>query len=110
MRPCPGCSHPTICRTHGCGAEEVRRNRRAALVEEAKERALRIAYAAAEMLVRNECEHTNIADQFLIAGCQADDHMRDCIAHLVWIGRAASHELDDGSIVVQLGDFTLGGG
>ena len=26
-RPCRGCSHPTICRTHGCGAEEVRRNK-----------------------------------------------------------------------------------
>jgi len=24
---CPGCSHPTICRTHGCGAEEARRNK-----------------------------------------------------------------------------------
>lgn len=24
---CTGCSHPTICRTHGCAAEEARRNR-----------------------------------------------------------------------------------
>ncbi len=23
---CKGCSHPTICRTHGCAAEESRRN------------------------------------------------------------------------------------
>jgi hypothetical protein len=27
MRHCKGCSHPTICDTHGCGAEEARRNR-----------------------------------------------------------------------------------
>ena len=23
---CPGCSHPTICRTHGCAAQECRAN------------------------------------------------------------------------------------
>ncbi len=23
---CKGCSHPTICKTHGCAAEEARRN------------------------------------------------------------------------------------
>jgi hypothetical protein len=34
MRHCKGCSHPTICKTHGCAAEEARFNR---LVEEAKE-------------------------------------------------------------------------
>ena len=26
---CPGCSHPTICRTHGCAADEARRNKQA---------------------------------------------------------------------------------
>ena len=26
-RHCPGCSHPTICRTHGCAALEYRRNK-----------------------------------------------------------------------------------
>lgn len=25
-RDCPGCSHPTICRTHGCAAGEHQRN------------------------------------------------------------------------------------
>lgn len=25
-RPCRGCSHPTICRTHGCAAKEGKRN------------------------------------------------------------------------------------
>jgi hypothetical protein len=25
-KPCKGCSHPTICKTHGCGAVEARRN------------------------------------------------------------------------------------
>lgn len=27
MRTCKGCSHPTICKTHGCGADEVRANK-----------------------------------------------------------------------------------
>lgn len=26
MRHCKGCSHPTICNTHGCAAEEARQN------------------------------------------------------------------------------------
>lgn len=29
MRHCKGCSHPTICNTHGCAADEHRRNRAA---------------------------------------------------------------------------------
>lgn len=27
MRHCKGCSHPTICNTHGCAADEHRRNK-----------------------------------------------------------------------------------
>jgi hypothetical protein len=27
MRHCKGCSHPTICNTHGCAAEEAKRNK-----------------------------------------------------------------------------------
>lgn len=27
MKHCKGCSHPTICNTHGCGAEEARANK-----------------------------------------------------------------------------------
>jgi hypothetical protein len=34
IRYCRGCSHPTICKTHGCAAEEARFNR---LKEETKE-------------------------------------------------------------------------
>ncbi len=30
MRHCKGCSHPTICKTHGCAVDEVRRNEAAA--------------------------------------------------------------------------------
>jgi hypothetical protein len=30
-KPCKGCSHPTICRTHGCAAVEYRRNKAAEL-------------------------------------------------------------------------------
>jgi hypothetical protein len=33
-RPCKGCSHPTICRTHGCAAVEYRRNKAAAAAAE----------------------------------------------------------------------------
>lgn len=74
----------------------------------ADDRASRIATIAAEELIRCEGEKTGMAaDEFFIPRCQADEHMRDCIAHLVWIGEAVSHETDDGYIVVQLGDFTL---
>lgn len=27
MKHCKGCSHPNICRTHGCGAAEARANK-----------------------------------------------------------------------------------
>ena len=27
MRHCKGCSHPTICNTHGCAGEEARANK-----------------------------------------------------------------------------------
>ena len=68
----------------------------------ASERAMRIARVAAEELVRSQGEHTNTADEFLIPACQADDHMRDCIAHLVWTGEAVFHEREDGYMVVRL--------
>ena len=103
---CAGCSHPTICRLQGCAAEEHRRIRE--LAQEmaksdiASERAMRIARVAAEELVRSQGEHTNTADEFLIPACQADDHMRDCIAHLVWTGEAVFHEREDGYMVVRL--------
>lgn len=61
-------------------------------------------------LIRSEGEATSGIDEFAVPQCQADDHMRDCIAHLCWHGEAASHETEDGYIVVQLGDFTIGGG
>lgn len=28
MKKCKGCSHPTICNTHGCAAEEAKLNKR----------------------------------------------------------------------------------
>lgn len=76
----------------------------------ADDRAHRIASMAAEELIRCEGEATSGIDEFSIAQCQADDHMRECIAHLCWHGEAASHETEDGYIVVQLGDFTIGAG
>lgn len=76
----------------------------------ANERAQRIASMAAEELVRCEGMATNSPDEYLIPLCQADDHMRDCVAHLCHHGLAASHETDDGYLIVQFGDFTLGAG
>ena len=76
----------------------------------ADDRAHRIATTAAEELIRCEGVATSGIDEFAIPQCQADDHMRECIAHLCWHGEAASHETDDGYIVVQFGDFSLGGG
>ena len=76
----------------------------------ADDRAHRIASMAAEELIRCEGEATSGIDEFAIPQCQADDHMRECIAHLCWHGEATSHETEDGYIVVQLGDFTVGGG
>lgn len=76
----------------------------------ADDRAHRIASMAAEELIRSEGEATSGIDEFAIPQCQADDHMRECIAHLCWHGEAASHETEDGYIVVQFGDFTIGAG
>ena len=73
----------------------------------AYDRAHRIATVAAEELIRCECEATSGIDEFAIPQCQADDHMRDCIAHLCWHGEAVSYETEDGYIVVNLGDYTL---
>jgi len=76
----------------------------------ADDRAHRIATMAAEELVRTEGEPTNEADKFLIPQCQCDDHMRECIAHLVWHGEAMSEDTDDGYVMVLFGDFTVGVG
>lgn len=73
----------------------------------ANDRAHRIASMAAEELIRTEGEATSGIDEFAIPQCQADDHTRECIAHLCWHGDAVSHETDDGYIVVTLGDYTL---
>ena len=74
----------------------------------ADDRAHRIASAAAEDLIRCEGEATSGIDEYAIPQCQADDHMRECIAHLCWHGEAASYETDDGYIVVQFSDLTIG--
>ena len=68
----------------------------------ADDRAHRIATTAAEDLIRSEVESTGVADQYLIPQYMADERMRDCIAHLVWIGKAASLETDNGYIAVVL--------
>jgi hypothetical protein len=72
----------------------------------ADDRAHRIASMAAEELIRCEGISTSGIDEFEIPPCRADDYMRECIAHLRWIGQAVSIETDDGSILVQFGDFT----
>jgi hypothetical protein len=76
----------------------------------ADDRAHRITTMAAEELIRCEGAATSGIDEFAIPQCQADDHVRECIAHLCWHGEAASHETEDGYIVVQFGDFTIGAG
>lgn len=73
----------------------------------ADDRAHRIASIAAEDLICAEGTPTSGIDEYAIAQCQADDHLRECIAHLCWRGEAVIHETDDGYIIVQLGDFTL---
>lgn len=76
----------------------------------ADDRAHRIATMAAEELIRTEGEPTGEADKFLIPQCQADDHMRECIAHLVWHGEVMSEETEDGYVMVLFIDATVGAG
>ena len=73
-------------------------------------RAHSIATMAAEELIRTEGESTDVADQFLIPQCQADEHMRECIAHLVWHGAAMTDETDDGYVMVLFIDAAVGAG
>jgi len=61
----------------------------------ADDRAHRIATMAAEELIRCEGTATSGIDEFAIPQCQADDHMRDCIAHLCWRGEAVSIAPDE---------------
>jgi hypothetical protein len=63
-----------------------------------------IASIAAEELVRSEGESTGAPDTYAIPQCQADDHMRACIAYLVRHGMASSHESSDGYIAVMFID------
>ncbi len=73
----------------------------------ADDRAHRIATMAAEELIRTEGEPTCEADKYLIPQCQADEHMRECISHLVWHGEVVSEETDDGCIIVLFIDATV---
>lgn len=73
----------------------------------ANDRAYRIATIAAEELIRSEGTTPNHPDEVLIPQCQADDHMLDCIAHLVQAGEAIAHKTEDGYIAVLFQDLTL---
>ncbi len=90
--------------------DDKRREERARAVLAADERAHRIALYASEDLVRFHGEPTGGIDEFMILQSQADEDMRDRIAHLCWHGRAICQETDDGYLVVTLGDFTIGEG
>lgn len=74
----------------------------------ALERAERIATTAAEELVMLEGERLAEDDTYGFAACQMDDHTRDCVAHLVFGGKAAAHETADGYVLVQLLDEDAG--
>ena len=87
---------------------DARRQRRSEAVLQADARAHRIASMAARAMVCVEGVKTG-ADEYLLAGAQGDPHLIDCVDHLVWHGRAVSHAKEHGHLVVQLGDFTLGG-
>lgn len=69
------------------------------LREKANARAHRIAEVCAEELIRSEFEEFDV-DQFRIPGCQADDHIRECMEHLTWCQKAFFTETDDGYFVV----------
>ena len=77
--------------------------------EQADERAHRVALVTAEDLIRSEGVSGAGPDEYLLPLCQVGDHIRDCVAHLRWHGQAVSHETEDGYLLVQFGDFTLGG-
>lgn len=72
----------------------------------ADDRAHRIASDAAAALIRCMGVATGGVDEYAIPESEADDHVRECVAHLCWHGEAASWERDDGHIVVLFGDFT----
>lgn len=92
------------------GPQQARRQHRAAAVRAALDRAHRIATVAAEALVRSQGRRTHRQYELLLAACQLDQHLRDCIEHLAWHGRAVSRQDEFQNVVVVFGDFTLGGG
>lgn len=74
----------------------------------AEDRAYRIATRSAEDFIRCNGMRTDCADEFIFHGADlADDYFQDCVAHLKWVGECVTHELDDESVAVMLGDLTL---
>lgn len=65
-------------------------------------RAVRIATIASIELITSEGERVSEDDTYSLPGCQADDHMRDCIAHLCQHGIAVLHEDEHGGLLVQI--------
>lgn len=78
MRHCKGCSHPTICDTHGCGAEEARHNKQKAA--EAKAARVRLLGAACA------------TSDWLAGGCDIHDIPRLEIALLAAFAREATQD------------------
>lgn len=111
-------THPAPCARHCEGAAyeiEIRGLRKRVQTLTAKRAGLRIANdrmhriatIAAEELIRSEGTTPNHPDEVPIPQCQADDHMLDCIAHLVQAGEAIAHKTEDGYIAVLFQDLTL---
>lgn len=75
----------------------------------AEDRAYRIATRAAEEIIRCEGHNTDTADEFLFTGeILADEHFQDCVAHLKWVGECVTTTIDGESLIVLLGDFSMG--
>ncbi len=69
MKHCKGCSHPTICDSHGCGAEEFRANK--------------ARKAEMEATAKNLKHCAIVVSDWLAGGCDVNDIPRPHIAVLV---------------------------
>ena len=82
-------------------SEHMARVRSANAALASEQRAMQIADTAAYEVVTSEGWGIT-TNEYRLAQCQADEHARQCIEHLVWRGKAHACLTDDGYIVVQM--------